>query len=116
MRFVKVIRVSDDGDRTKCIGCRLACYSVLTGTNPRLDVQYYYDSNIVVLLQISVLPQGYAFSSVQSLARHELCSGSPPHEEAVHRVAAVAGPGCDAAASMPQPETLLEKNSSLALQ
>ena len=58
------------------------------------------------------------FSSVQSLAHHNLCSGSPPHVHvgAVHRVAAVAGPGCDAAASMPQPETLLEKNSSLVLQ
>ena len=55
------------------------------------------------------------FSSVQSLADHDLCSGSPPHMEAVHRVAA-AGPGCDAAASMPQTETLLEKNSSLVLQ
>ena len=56
------------------------------------------------------------FSSVQSLARHDLCSGSPPRVEVVHRVAAAAGPGRDAAASMPQPETLLEKNSSLALQ
>ena len=51
MRFVEVIRVSDDGDRTRCIGCRLACQSLPTGTNPRLDVQYYYESNIVVLLQ-----------------------------------------------------------------
>ena len=57
-----------------------------------------------------------SLSSVQSLAHHDLCSGSPPHVEAVHRVAAAAGPGCDAAASMPQPETLLEKNSSLVLQ
>ena len=56
------------------------------------------------------------FPSVQSLARHDLCSGSPPDVEAVYRVAAAAGPGCDAAASMPQPETLLEKNSAPVLQ
>ena len=60
--------------------------------------------------------QFISLSSVQSLAHRDLCSGSPPHEEAVRRVAAVAGPGCDAAASMPQPETLLEKSYSLVLQ
>ena len=70
--------------------------------------------NVVVLLQIYL--RVYVFSSVQSLAHRDLCSGSPPHVEAVRRVAAAAGPGCDAAASMPQPETLLEKNSSLALR
>ena len=74
-----------------------------------------YGSNVVVLLQI-YLRRYLVFPSVQSLAHHDLCSGSPPHVEAVHRVAAAAGPGCDAAASMPQPETLLEKNSSLVLQ
>ena len=52
--------------------------------------------------------QFISLSSVQSLAHHDLCSGSPPHVEAAHRVAAAAGPGCDAVASMPQPETLLE--------
>ena len=60
---------------------------------------------------------GYVLPSVQSLVHHDLCSGSPPHVvQAVRRVAAAAGPGCDVAASMPQPETLLEKSSSLALQ
>ena len=80
----------------------------------RLHECSIYDSNVVVLLQIYL--SGYVFSSVQSLAHHDLCSGSLLHVEAVHRVAAAAGPGCDAAASMPQPETLLEKSSSLVLQ
>ena len=76
-----------------------------------------FDINLIAIYSsiIADLPQGM-FSSVQSLAHHDLCSGSPPHVEAVHRVAAAAGPGCDAAASVPQPETLLEKNSSLVLQ
>ena len=81
----------------------------------RPGVQYYYYDNKCCI----DLPQGYVLPSVtvQSLAivRHDLCSGSP-HVEAVRRVAAAAGPGCDVAASMPQPETLLEKSSSLALQ
>ena len=59
--------------------------------------------------------QFISLSNVQSLAHHDdrAGSGSPPHVEAVHRVAAAAGPGCDAAASMPQPETLLEKLTPL---
>ena len=82
---------------------------------PRLGVRYHYSSNTVAT--IADLPQGMcSLASVQSLAHHNLCSGSPPHMEAVHRVAAAVGPGCDAAASMPQTETLLEKNSSLVLQ
>ena len=82
-----------------------------------MSVRYIYDSNVVVLSQIYIyiITSGYVFSSVQSLAHHDLCSGSLPHVETAHRVAAAAGPGCDAAASMPQPETLLEKSSSLVL-
>ena len=78
-----------------------------------MSVRYNYDSN-VVLLQICL--SGHVFSSVQSLAHHDLCSSSPPHVEVVHRVAAAARPGCDSAASMPQPETLLEKSFFLVLQ
>ena len=73
---------------------------------------------MIAMLQyyIADFTSEYVFSSVQSLAHHNLCSGSPPRVEAVHCVAAVAGLGCDAAASMPQTETLQERNSSLVLQ
>ena len=56
-----------------------------------------------------------SLASVQSLAHHNLCSGSPPDMEAIYRVAAAEDPGCDAAALMPQTETLLEKNSAPVL-
>ena len=39
-----------------------------------------------------------SLASVQSLAHHHLCSGSPPDMEAIYRVAAAEDPGCDAAA------------------
>ena len=53
---------------------------------------------------------------VTALAHHDLCNDSPPQVEAVYLDAAVVGPECDAAASMPQPQTLLDSNSSLVLQ
>ena len=81
-----------------------ACHSC---TLARLSVQYHYSNTVVI---IAYLPHaGYVFSSVQSLAHHDLCSGSPPHVEAVYRVAAAAGLGCDAAAPMPRTTTDLAR-------
>ena len=79
-----------------------------------------YDTNkfsVVVHVYSADLPYSktYVFSSVQSLAHRDLCSSSPLHVETVHRVATAVAQRCDPAASMPQPETLQEKDSSLVL-
>ena len=95
------------------VGCRGTCTQLVDC----MCVRYIYDSNntVVLLSYCSIIVRftsGCVFSSVQSLAHQNLCSDSPPHMEAVHRVAAAADPECDAAASnsMPQTETLMEKN------
>ena len=114
--IVKVIRVCEryQWSRQNYETRMHACHLVHTGKTDILDC--HYNSNTVVLKYAALLTPDYVFSSVQSLVHHDLCSGSPPHMEVVHRVAAVAGPGCGGAASMPQSQTLLEKNSSLVLQ
>ena len=110
---VKVIRVSGAiVEATRCVGCWLAMHG--------LNTIIMYDTNkIIVVIHVysAALPYSktYVFSSVQSLAHRDLCSGSPLHVETVHCVAAAVAQRCDAAASMPQPETLLEKDSSLVL-
>ena len=111
---VKVIRVSGAiVEATRCVGCWLAMHSLST-------IKMSDTNKIIVVIHVysAALPYSktYVFSSVQSLAHRDLCNGSPLHVETVHCVAAAVAQRCDAAASMPQPETLLEKDSSLVLQ
>ena len=113
---MKVIRVSGAiVEAMRCAGCWLAMHGLNT-------IKMYDTNEIIVVIHVysADLPYSktYVFSSVQSLAHRDLCSGSPLHvaETVPHCVAAAVAQRCDAAASMPQPETLLEKDSSLVLQ